>query len=101
MPDRHTAGPRRDLFSFPLPVDIAPFTVSVIWHPRMDGDLAHRWLRGCLRGAARLIESVFIAFGTVAILALNTLRLDANGADEGMLVVVGQALVAPNPPTGA
>jgi len=23
--------------------------VSMLWHPRLDADLAHRWLRGCLR----------------------------------------------------
>jgi DNA-binding transcriptional LysR family regulator len=25
-----------------------PFTVSMLWHPRMDGDAAHRWLRECV-----------------------------------------------------
>jgi len=30
-------------------VAVAPFTLSMLWHPRMDGDLAHRWLRACLR----------------------------------------------------
>lgn len=44
--------------------------------------------------AARLTESMFIAFGIVAILALNTLRLQAGAADQGMLMVAGQALVA-------
>lgn len=43
--------------------------------------------------AARIVESVFIAIGIVALLALNTLRLQG-AADEGALVVVGQALVA-------
>jgi DNA-binding transcriptional LysR family regulator len=23
-------------------------TVSLMWHPRMDADPAHRWLRGCV-----------------------------------------------------
>jgi DNA-binding transcriptional LysR family regulator len=36
--------------SFALPVPVAPFTVSLLWHPRLDGDPAHRWLRGCVRG---------------------------------------------------
>jgi hypothetical protein len=44
--------------------------------------------------AARLTESAFIAFGIIAIMALNTLRLHAGGADEGALMVAGQALVA-------
>jgi hypothetical protein len=28
---------------------VAPFTVSMLWHPRMDGDQAHRWLRAQVR----------------------------------------------------
>ena len=50
VPERHTEGLRRDLFCFVLPVETPPFTLSMLWHPRMDGDLAHRWLRGALRG---------------------------------------------------
>ncbi|HNC98516.1 MAG TPA: LysR family transcriptional regulator, partial [Myxococcota bacterium] len=23
--------------------------ISLLWHPRMDGDPAHRWLRACVR----------------------------------------------------
>lgn len=51
VPERHTLGLRRDLAAIPLPFAVAPFTVSLLWHPRMDGDLAHRWLRSCLRKA--------------------------------------------------
>ncbi|WP_347268498.1 LysR family transcriptional regulator [Paracoccus sp. (in: a-proteobacteria)] len=49
VPALHTAGMRGGLHSFDLPFTIAPFTVSMLWHPRMDGDQAHRWLRSCLR----------------------------------------------------
>jgi DNA-binding transcriptional LysR family regulator len=49
VPERHTGGLRQGMHSFPLPVAIAPFTLSMIWHPRMDGDLSHRWLRGLVR----------------------------------------------------
>ncbi len=49
VPERHTEGLRKGLHSFALPVAVVPFTISVLWHPRMDGDLAHRWLRGCVR----------------------------------------------------
>ncbi|CAB3805701.1 LysR family transcriptional regulator [Paraburkholderia fynbosensis] len=43
---------------FELPVSTAAFNVSAIWHPRLDGDPAHRWLRGeilevCLRAYPR------------------------------------------------
>ncbi len=49
VPERHTAGLRRGLHSFLLPVPIPTFTISMLWHPRMEGDHAHRWLRSCLR----------------------------------------------------
>jgi DNA-binding transcriptional LysR family regulator len=49
VPERHTAGLRGGLQSFPLPVAVAPFTVSLLWHPRLDGDPTHRWLRGIVR----------------------------------------------------
>jgi DNA-binding transcriptional LysR family regulator len=49
VPDRHTRNLRAGLFDFPLPLDVPPVTVSMLWHPRMDGDLAHRWLRDCVR----------------------------------------------------
>jgi hypothetical protein len=44
--------------------------------------------------AARLTECAFIAVGIIAMLALNTLRLQAGDANPDMLVAVGQALVA-------
>ncbi len=49
VPERHTEGLRRGMYCFALPVEIAAFTLSMVWHPRMDGDLADRWLRTCLR----------------------------------------------------
>ncbi len=47
--ERHTGVLAAGMHHFPLPVPIAPFTVSLLWHPRLDGDPAHRWLRGCVR----------------------------------------------------
>jgi DNA-binding transcriptional LysR family regulator len=47
--ERHTGSMFTGMFSFPIPVPISPFTVSMLWHPRLDGDPAHRWLRGCVR----------------------------------------------------
>jgi hypothetical protein len=44
--------------------------------------------------AARLTECGFIAIGIIALLALNTLRLQAGNTDPAMLVVTGEALVA-------
>lgn len=48
VPECYTTN-RRDLFCFALPVALPPFTVAMLWHPRQDADLAHRWLRRCLR----------------------------------------------------
>lgn len=45
VPERHTGHLREGLFSFALPVRLPPVTVSLLWHPRLDGDAAHRWLR--------------------------------------------------------
>ena len=49
VPERHTGNLRTGMVSFPLPFATPEITVSMLWHPRMDGDLAHRWLRGCVR----------------------------------------------------
>jgi len=51
VPERHTGNLRDGMHSFPLPLAIPEFTVSLLWHPRMDADLAHRWLRSCVRDA--------------------------------------------------
>ena len=48
VPERHTANLRTGMYSFPLPVPTPDITVSMLWHPRMDADAAHRWLRACL-----------------------------------------------------
>lgn len=49
VPERHTQGLRDGLVSFELPLSLAAFPVSLLWHPRMEADPAHRWLRGRLR----------------------------------------------------
>lgn len=41
------------LRAFPLPVPTPPITISQIWHPRLDADPAHRWLRGLLLSLSR------------------------------------------------
>lgn len=53
VPDRHTRGLREGLHSFALPVPAREFTISMLWHPRMDADPAHRWLRTCVRETCR------------------------------------------------
>jgi DNA-binding transcriptional LysR family regulator len=49
VPERHTAALRAGMHSFPLPISTPEITVSLLWHPRLDADLPHRWLRGCVR----------------------------------------------------
>jgi len=49
VPERHTGNLRVRMHSFPLPVTVPEFTVSLLWHPRLHADPAHRWLRGCVR----------------------------------------------------
>lgn len=51
VPERHTGSLRAGMHSFPLPVATPEITVSLLWHPRLDADPAHRWLRGCVRDA--------------------------------------------------
>ena len=53
VPDRHTRALRAGMHSFPLPVSLPEMTISMLWHPRLDADPAHRWLRGCVRDACR------------------------------------------------
>jgi DNA-binding transcriptional LysR family regulator len=49
VPERHTGNLRTGMHSFPLPVPAPEMTVSMLWHPRLHADAAHRWLRGCVR----------------------------------------------------
>ena len=49
VPELHTSALRDGMFSFALPVRTTGFTVSMVWHPRLDADPIHRWLRACLR----------------------------------------------------
>jgi DNA-binding transcriptional LysR family regulator len=49
VPERHTGTLGAGMHSFPLPVSVPEFTVSLLWHPRLDADPAHRWLRGLVR----------------------------------------------------
>lgn len=49
VPERYTQTLRQGMFSFTLPVKLAELTISLLWHPRLDADPAHRWLRGVVR----------------------------------------------------
>ncbi len=46
VPERQTGNLRDGMHSFSLPVPAPEITIAMLWHPRLDADLAHRWLRG-------------------------------------------------------
>jgi DNA-binding transcriptional LysR family regulator len=49
VPARHTENLRNGHHSFRLPFSLPPITVAMLWHPRLDADPAHKWLRNCIR----------------------------------------------------
>ena len=51
VPERHTGSLRAGMHGFALPLAMPEMTISLLWHPRLDADPAHRWLRGCVRDA--------------------------------------------------
>jgi DNA-binding transcriptional LysR family regulator len=46
VPERQTRNLSAGMHCFPLPVPTLEITISLLWHPRLDTDPAHRWLRG-------------------------------------------------------
>jgi DNA-binding transcriptional LysR family regulator len=56
VPARHTGNLRAGMHSFALPVATPEITVSLLWHPRLDADPAHRWLRGLVLKACAAIR---------------------------------------------
>ena len=46
VPERHTGNLRDGMHNFTLPFPTPELTISLLWHPRLDADPAHRWLRG-------------------------------------------------------
>lgn len=49
VPDRFTRALRDGMVSFPLPFPMPGLTISLLWHPRLDADPGHHWLRDCVR----------------------------------------------------
>jgi DNA-binding transcriptional LysR family regulator len=45
VPERQTGNLRAGMHSFPLPILTPEITISLLWHPRLDADPAHHWLR--------------------------------------------------------
>ena len=55
VPERHTGSLRAGMHSFVLPFPTPEFTVSLLWHPRLEADPAHRWLRQCVHDACAAV----------------------------------------------
>lgn len=51
LPERLVAG-RRDIRTYRPPIGPDPVEMVAVWHPRLDGDPAHRWLRETLAETA-------------------------------------------------
>jgi DNA-binding transcriptional LysR family regulator len=49
VPERYAGSLLQGMISFPLPFALPEITVSLAWHPRLDADPAHRWLRALVR----------------------------------------------------
>jgi DNA-binding transcriptional LysR family regulator len=37
------------MFTFEIPVPSPEIPVSLLWHPRLDADPVHAWLRACVQ----------------------------------------------------
>lgn len=53
VPEQHTRSLWRGMHRFALPVPVPEFTISLFWHPRLEADPAHRWLRALFAGVCR------------------------------------------------
>ncbi|MNH17239.1 HTH-type transcriptional regulator SyrM 1 [compost metagenome] len=49
VPALHCAALHADLVTLPLPFPLPKITLALLWHPRLDADPAHRWLRHLIR----------------------------------------------------
>jgi DNA-binding transcriptional LysR family regulator len=49
VPAHHTRNLRVGMHSFRLPIATPEIAISLLWHPRMDADAGHRWLRESVR----------------------------------------------------
>ena len=49
VPEKHTSTLCDGMFRFALPLSLPDFTVSLFWHPRLEADPPHRWLRSLVR----------------------------------------------------
>lgn len=53
VPVKFTHKLTANLTYFKLPFPTPTMNISLIWHPRMDSDLAHKWFRDCILSVCR------------------------------------------------
>jgi DNA-binding transcriptional LysR family regulator len=56
VPERQTENLRAGMHSISFPVSTPEITISLLWHPRLAADLAHRWRRGHVRNVCATIR---------------------------------------------
>ena len=56
VPERHTGNLRVGMHSFTLPLSSLEITVSLFWHPRLDADPSHRWLRALVMAVSAAVN---------------------------------------------
>jgi DNA-binding transcriptional LysR family regulator len=54
VPSRLLRENNKQLVVLKPPVEIPGFDVIAVWHPRVDKDIAHRWLRSRLAATANI-----------------------------------------------
>ncbi len=54
VPFHHSGVLLDGMHTFVLPVAQPTMKVSLLWHPRLDADAAHRWLRSCVHASIEL-----------------------------------------------
>lgn len=54
VPEHFTRALRDGMVSFALPFPMPELTISLLWHPRLEADPGHRWLRDCVRSLCTL-----------------------------------------------
>ena len=48
VPEQHTSALRDGMQTRELPLLLPELVLSLMWHPRLEADPAHRWLRACI-----------------------------------------------------
>lgn len=57
VPEHFTRALRDGMVSFALPFPMPGLTISLLWHPRLEADPGHRWLRDCVRSLCTLADT--------------------------------------------